>query len=47
MVCQYNLNLIFNRNSQGIIGINNELLTHIKEDLQHFKEKTSISEPLG
>ena len=40
MVCQYNLNLIFNRNSQGIIGINNELLTHIKEDLQHFKEKT-------
>ena len=40
MVCEYNLNLIFNRNSQGIIGINNELLTYIKEDLQHFKEKT-------
>ena len=37
----YNLNLIFNRNVQGIIGINNDLFTGIGEDFIHFKEKTS------
>ena len=37
---EYNLNLIFNRNVQGIIGINNGLFTGISEDFLHFKEKT-------
>ena len=41
MDSDYKLNLIFNRNIQGIIGINNELFTGISEDFAHFKEKTS------
>ena len=40
MVCDYKLNLIFNRSKQGIIGINNKLFTSINEDLSHFKEQT-------
>jgi len=40
MNSEYNLNLIFNRNVQGIIGINNGLFTGISEDFLHFKEKT-------
>ena len=36
----YNLNLIFNRNIQGIIGINNDLLTWTRDDFLHFKEQT-------
>lgn len=37
---EYNLNLIFNRNIQGIIGINNGLFAWTKIDFLHFKEKT-------
>lgn len=40
MNSEYKLNLIFNRNVQGIIGINNNLFTGISEDFAHFKEKT-------
>jgi thymidylate synthase len=40
MNTEYNLNLIFNRSVQGIIGINNDLFTGISEDFSHFKEKT-------
>ena len=40
MVCDYKLNLIFNRSSQGIIGVNNKLFTGINEDFTHFKEQT-------
>lgn len=36
----YKLNLIFNRNSQDIIGINNGLLTWTRDDFLHFKEQT-------
>ena len=35
-----NLNIIYNRNIQGIIGINGNLLLGIKEDFQWFKEHT-------
>ena len=40
MNSEYKLNLIFNRNIQGIIGINNDLFTGITKDFEHFKEKT-------
>ena len=40
MDSEYNLNLIFNRSIQGIIGINNDLFTGITEDFAHFKGKT-------
>ena len=36
----YKLNLIFNRNTQGIIGINNGLLCWTRGDFLHFKEQT-------
>lgn len=35
------LNIIFNRNIQNIIGINNDLLVNIKKDLQWFQEHTN------
>jgi thymidylate synthase len=35
------LNIIFNRNIQNIIGLNNDLLVNIREDLQWFKEHTN------
>ena len=34
------LNLIFNRNKEGIIGVNNDLLCNIKDDLKWFKRHT-------
>ena len=34
------LNLIFNRNIQGIIGINNQLFSAFKDDFIHFKNIT-------
>lgn len=37
------LNLIVHQNKQGIIGVNNQLLCSIKEDLQWFKNVTSSS----
>ena len=36
-----NLNIIFNRNLQDIIGVNESLAFSIKEDLQHFKKITT------
>ena len=33
----HRLNLIFNRNIQGIIGINNSLFAWTKGDFLHFK----------
>ena len=36
----YKINLIFNRNTQGIIGINNGLLCWTRDDFLHFKEQT-------
>lgn len=38
--CPFKLNIIFNRNIQNVIGINNDLLVNIKADLQWFKEHT-------
>ena len=35
------LNIILNRTQDNIIGINNELLFHIKEDLEWFKKITT------
>ena len=35
-----NLNIIYNKNIQGIIGINGDLLLNIKKDLEWFKEHT-------
>ena len=35
------LNLIYNRSSQNIIGINNDLLIKINDDLKWFRENTS------
>ena len=35
------LNIIFNRDRTNNIGINGELIYHIKEDLQWFKSITS------
>ena len=35
------LNIIFNRNIQNIIGINNDLLVNIRNDLAWFKEHTN------
>ena len=35
------LNIIFNRDKTDNIGINGELVYHIKEDLQWFKSITS------
>ena len=34
------LNIIFNRNKQGIIGVNNDLLFNIPDDLKWFKRHT-------
>ena len=34
------LNLIFNRNKEGIIGVNNDLLCNIPDDLKWFKRHT-------
>ena len=36
----HRLNLIFNRNIQGIIGINNSLFVWTRGDFLHFKEQT-------
>jgi len=40
------LNLIFNRNIQNIIGINDELLCNITDDLQWFKNHTKTDNNL-
>ena len=37
---KYNLNVIYNRNIQNIIGVNNDLLVGIKDDFRWFKEHT-------
>ena len=34
------LNLIFNRNTEGIIGVNNDLFANIPDDLKWFKRHT-------
>ena len=36
----FKLNLIFNRNIQGIIGLNNELFAGFRDDFLHFKDIT-------
>ena len=35
------LNLIYSKNNQNYIGINNDLLFYIKDDMKHFKNTTS------
>ena len=35
------LNLIYCKNTQNLIGINNELLFTIPEDMKHFKNTTT------
>ena len=37
--------IIFNRNIQNIIGINESLAFSIKEDLTHFKNVTKSTDP--
>ena len=35
------INLIYNRTTDNVIGVNNELVFHIKEDMKYFKEVTT------
>ena len=35
------INLIYNRTTDNVIGVNNELVFHIKEDMKYFKEITT------
>ena len=47
MNSEYKLNLIFNRTTQGIIGINNDLFTGITKDFEHFNYKIIVFDRHG